>query len=155
MLATSTRSCCSLAHRRAWMTCASHISQCKLKNITKVEEPELCQYRLTVSSIAGCPTNKPLPAGTCPHLCDLSTMTCKAVAPGTPGANSTLGECSKTCTKAPPPPPPPPLSKNPCIRFGHTIPVDHHVDVVISQDPPGPSITHTWTNFKFGDFSDW
>ena len=82
-------------------------------------------------------------------------MTCKAVAAGTPGANATLGDCTKTCTKAPPPPPPPPLSKNPCIRFGHTIPVSHHVDVEIAQDPPGPPITHTWTNFKFADFSDW
>ena len=31
----------------------------------------------------------------------------------------------------------------------------HNVDVEIVQDPPGPNITHTWTNFKFGDFSDW
>ena len=54
----------------------------------------------------------------------------------------------------PPPPPPPPLSKNPCIRFGHTIPVDHHVDVEISQPGP-PAISHTWNNFKFADFSDW
>ena len=40
----------------------------------------------------------------------------------------------------PAPPPPPPLSKNPCIRFGHTIPVGHHVDVEISQAGP-PAIT--------------
>ena len=31
------------------------------------------------------------------------------------------------CTKPiHPPPPPPPLSTNPCIRFGHAIPVDNH-----------------------------
>lgn len=41
-----------------------------------------------------------------------------------------------------------------CIRFGHTIPVANHVDVQISQAGP-PSITHTWADFKFGQFSDW
>ena len=59
------------------------------------------------------------------------------------------------CTKpVNPPPPPPPLSTNPCIRFGHTIPVTNHVDAMIVQDSD-PSISHTWTNFKFSDFSDW
>ena len=33
----------------------------------------------------------------------------------------------------PPPPPPPPLSTNPCLRFGHAIPVDEHVDAEIVQ----------------------
>jgi hypothetical protein len=47
----------------------------------------------------------------------------------------------------PPAPPPPPLAQNPCIRFGHTIPVEHHVDAMIVQDSD-PSINHTWTNFK-------
>ena len=47
----------------------------------------------------------------------------------------------------PPPPPPPPLSTNPCLRFGHAIPVDDHVDAEIVQDEDA-SISHTWTNFK-------
>jgi hypothetical protein len=51
-------------------------------------------------------------------------------------------------------PPPPPLSAAPCIRFGHTIPVANHVDVEISQAGP-PAITHTWTDYKYGDFSNW
>lgn len=51
-------------------------------------------------------------------------------------------------------PPPPPLNKNPCIRFGHTVPVEHHVDVTITQDSDH-TVFHTWTNYKFGDFSDW
>ena len=51
-------------------------------------------------------------------------------------------------------PPPPPLNKNPCIRFGHTIPVANHVDVTISQEGP-PAISHTWNDFEFADFSDW
>jgi hypothetical protein len=51
-------------------------------------------------------------------------------------------------------PPPPPLNKNPCIRFGHTIPVEHHVDVTITQDSDH-TVFHTWSNYKFGDFSDW
>ena len=32
------------------------------------------------------------------------------------------------------PPPPPPLSSAPCIRFGHTIPVDHHVRTLPIED---------------------
>lgn len=53
-----------------------------------------------------------------------------------------------------PPPPPPPLAQNPCIRFGHTIPTSHHVDAMIAQNSD-PAINYTWTNMKFGDFSDW
>jgi hypothetical protein len=40
-----------------------------------------------------------------------------------------------------------PLAQNPCIRFGHTIPTEHHVDAMIVQESD-PSINHTWTNFK-------
>jgi hypothetical protein len=40
-----------------------------------------------------------------------------------------------------------------CIRFGHTVPVDAHVDAEIVQDEDA-SISHTWTNYKFGDFSN-
>ena len=54
----------------------------------------------------------------------------------------------------PPPPPPPPLSTNPCIRFGHTIPVADHVTVQIVQEED-PSITYTWEDYKFAEFSDW
>jgi hypothetical protein len=126
---------------------------CNTHNISKVSEPTKCHYRVEISSFAGCATNRPPPSGSCPHLCDRSTFTCKSVPAGTPGANATLGQCSKDCNKAPPPPPPPPLSKNPCIRFGHTVPVANHVDVEISQVGP-PAINHTWSNFKFGDFSD-
>jgi hypothetical protein len=39
--------------------------------------------------------------------------------------------------------------ENPCIRFGHTIPVAHSVDVTITQG----SVTHTWANYKFAEFS--
>ena len=42
----------------------------------QVEEPEKCKYRVTVNSVAGCATNKPPPAASCPHLCDTSTFTC-------------------------------------------------------------------------------
>ena len=31
---------------------------------------------------------------------------------------------------------------------------EHHVDVEISQPGP-PAISHAWTDYKFGDFSDW
>lgn len=53
------------------------------------------------------------------------------------------------------PSPPPPLSSSPCIRFGHAIPVDNHVDVEISQQQGSSSITHTWSDYAFGSFSDW
>ena len=50
--------------------------------------------------------------------------------------------------KPPPPPPPPPLSRNPCIRFGHAIPVANHVDAMILQESD-PSVNYTWTNMAF------
>jgi hypothetical protein len=40
-----------------------------------------------------------------------------------------------------------------CIRFGHTVPVDAHVDAQIVQDEDA-RISHTWTNYKFSDFSN-
>ena len=40
-----------------------------------------------------------------------------------------------------------------CIRFGHTVPVTAHVDAQIVQDED-TNISHTWTNYKFGDFSN-
>eukprot|EP01043_Picozoa_sp_COSAG02_P052918 COSAG02_NODE_5774_length_4048_cov_1.961509_3_plen_243_part_00 len=123
---------------------------CNSHNISKVTEPSKCHYRVEISSYAGCATNRQPPSASCPHICDQSTLTCKSVPAGTPDANATLGDCTKTCTKVPPPPPPPPLSKNPCIRFGHAVPVAHHVDVQITQVGP-PAINHTWTNFKFAD----
>ena len=83
----------------------------------------------------------------CPACVPPSTKKCTAFATSDPSRN-----CScDSPAPAPPPPPPPPLSTNPCIRFGHTIPVANHVDVVISQG----ATTHTWTDFKFSDFSDW
>ena len=70
-----------------------------------------------------------------------------------PGVNCT--KCPKPPPPPPSPPPPaPPLADFPCIRFGHAIPVDNHVDVTITQDGDA-SITHTWSNYKFTDFSDW
>lgn len=55
------------------------------------------------------------------------------------------------------PAPPPPLSSSPCIRFGHAIPVDNHVDVEITQQQSATTaaITHTWSDYAFGSFSDW
>eukprot|EP01051_Picozoa_sp_SAG22_P011225 SAG22_NODE_1062_length_5759_cov_11.271025_2_plen_131_part_00 len=54
---------------------------------------------MNITSIAGCPTNRPLPAGSCPHLCDRLSQTCQKVPHGTAGANKTLGDCAKTCKK--------------------------------------------------------
>ena len=55
---------------------------------------------------------------------------------------------------SPPPPPPPPLADAPCIRFGHALPVSNAVDAMIVSDEH-PDRNYTWTNMKFGDFSDW
>lgn len=67
-----------------------HCDPCNQANISFVDEPSKCHYRVNITSIAGCPTNKPPPAGNCPHLCDQSTLQCRPVAAGTPGANGTL-----------------------------------------------------------------
>ena len=62
------------------------------------------------------------------------------------GANYTKkADCDAACG-APPPPPPPPLATHSRLRFGHTIPVDHHVDVEIEQE----GTVHSWTDYKFG-----
>jgi|EP01047_Picozoa_sp_COSAG01_P069680 hypothetical protein len=67
---------------------------------------------------------------------------CK-VCPKVYNASFSPGPGCPNCTKPiKPPPPPPPLSTNPCIRFGHTIPVDDHVDAEIVQEED-PTITHT------------
>ena len=81
------------------------------------------------------------------HACELCPKVYNASFHPGPGCPN----CTKPVN---PPPPPPPLSTNPCIRFGHAIPVDNHVDAMIVQDDD-PSISHTWSNFKFSDFSDW
>lgn len=66
--------------------------------------------------------------------------------------------CHPKPTPTPPPPPPPPtpppLDSTPCLRFGMVIPVDTHCDAVVTQDE-NPAISHTFSNFGFGDFSDW
>ena len=89
-------------------------------------------------------------SGCIKYSCDEATGTCSAGKTGNYTTNST---CSSGCAK-PAPPPPPPLAQNPCIRFGHTIPVADHVDAMIVQDDD-PTINHTWTDMRFGDFSDW
>ena len=87
--------------------------------------------------------------------CDLSSGVgiCAAAKPGH-ATNMTKANCDAACV-APVPPPPPPLATNPCLRFGHTVPVDRHVDAEIVQMKDGKKISHTWPNYKFGDFSDW
>lgn len=39
----------------------------------------------------------------------------------------------------------------PFLRFGMAIPVDTHVDCTVSQR----GFSHTWSNFGFGEFSNW
>lgn len=80
---------------------------CSAHNISNVKEISKCHYQVTVNSVAGCATNRPPPSASCPHVCDHTTFQCKPAAAGTPGANATLGDCTKSCKKAPPPPPPP------------------------------------------------
>ena len=67
------------------------------------------------------------------YACDVSSGVgiCAAAKPGH-GTNMTQAACDSSCV-APAPPPPPPLATNPCLRFGHTLPVDRHVDAEIVQ----------------------
>ena len=93
------------------------------------------------------------------YLCDAKTATCnhteaKKGTPPPPHSYNDTASCEKACKPPPAPPPPPPLAQDPCIRFGHTIPVAHHVDAMITQDGADPPISHTWNNFKFADFSE-
>ena len=72
-----------------------------------------------------------------PWACSSSSGTCVIDNTTSPVVNNvtvfkTQQECAAKCIA----PPPPPLSKNPCIRFGHTVPVAHHVDVEITQVRP-------------------
>ena len=90
-----------------------------------------------------------------PWSCSASTGSCVVDNSTSPVVDNkttfkTQQECAAKCIA----PPPPPLSKNPCIRFGHTIPVENHVDVTITQDSDH-TVFHTWSDYKFGDFSDW
>eukprot|EP01062_Namystynia_karyoxenos_P016603 TRINITY_DN1606_c0_g1_i6.p1 TRINITY_DN1606_c0_g1~~TRINITY_DN1606_c0_g1_i6.p1 ORF type:complete len:560 (+),score=155.88 TRINITY_DN1606_c0_g1_i6:101-1780(+) len=158
----SSRGGCGETKRRT--TVVVKCDPCSFANISVVTEPDLCHYQTEITSTAGCPTNRPLPSATCPHLCDTTARQCKKVPAGTPGANSTLGECLKTCVpptpKPTPPPTPaptpaptpsPPLFSVPCIRVGHVIPVAELLDIEIVQG----NRSYSWTNYGFGDFSNW
>jgi hypothetical protein len=86
------------------------------------------------------------------YACDESSGigVCSKAKPGH-STNMSKSECQATCVA----PAPPPIATNPCLRFGHTVPVDAHVDVEIRQSVNGKFIRHSWVNYKFGDFSDW
>ena len=93
-----------------------------------------------------CHPAPPPPPPPTTYRCSGSNGTC-VIAPSGDGAFTNKTVCEATCSA-----PPPPLGTNPCIRFGHALPVDHLVDIVITQDP---HVTHTWSGYKFGQFSDW
>lgn len=102
-----------------------------------LEEPSGadCVYKVNIYAREGCPTNIPMPP--CEHPTPAPTQPAPTPAPMTPA-----------------PTPAPPLATTPCIRFAHTIPVPHHVDVEVSQTDPNPH-THTWENYEYAQFSDW
>ena len=71
--------------------------------------------------------------------CDTATGTCAAANSTHPGNFSSHSSCTTDCHAPPPTPPPPPLAADPCIRFGHTIPVADKVTVEMVQvTPPAP-----------------
>ena len=86
---------------------------------------------------------------------------CKVCKPCPTPYNSTFQpgpgcpKCPKPKPTPPPPPPPlpppPPSTGTPCIRFGNAIASDHIVDATITQG----TTTHTWTSYRFSQFSDW
>lgn len=86
---------------------------------------------------------------------------CKVCKPCPPVYNASFnpGPGCGNCTRPPPPPPPPPPPSppspkpggQPCIRFGNAIASDGVVDATISQD----GVTHSWTGYRFSQFSGW
>ena len=79
--------------------------------------------------------------------------------PSAPNASFRPGPGCPNCTKPPlppptpptPPPPPAPAQGTPCIRFGNAVPSSSIVDATITQG----SISHTWSSYRFSQFSDW
>jgi hypothetical protein len=104
------------------------------------------------------PPPPPPPAPAVRWACDSVNFQCFA-SPG--GDSSSQEDCAAECV-APTPPPPPtpprppqPLSTSPCLRFIHALPVGHTIDVQITQQDGDTVIAHTFTNYSFGDYSDW
>eukprot|EP01052_Picozoa_sp_SAG31_P033015 SAG31_NODE_3680_length_3993_cov_1.941463_3_plen_410_part_00 len=66
-------------------------------------------------------------------------------------------QCLEACKAPPPPPPapgPPPPAPHydkPYLRFAMVIPMPQMVDCTITQG----SVSHTWSQYGFGQFSDW
>ncbi len=89
-------------------------------------------------------------------------LDCKVCKPCPTPYNSTFQpgpgcpKCPEPKPTPPPPPPPPPPSPppptgTPCIRFGNAIASDNIIDATITQG----TTTHTWSNYRFSQFSDW
>ncbi len=89
------------------------------------------------------------------YSCNRTTWQCVAVAKGSANSFSTQQSCAQKCKPPPPPPPgpppPPPVYSKPYLRFGMTVPVDIRVDCTVLQH----GVSHTWSNFGFGEFSNW
>jgi hypothetical protein len=92
------------------------------------------------------------------YACDKVNGNCFP-SPGGQGSNQTA--CEVACQAPTPPPPRPPLSSAPCIRFIHALPIEHSVDVVITQQQDSSNtasdtpIQHSWSNYAFADHSNW
>lgn len=63
----------------------------------------------------------------------------------------TAAACRAACKPPPGPPPPPPSYAKPFLRFAMVLPAAHKVDCTIVQG----ATTHTWSDYGFGQFSDW
>jgi hypothetical protein len=89
------------------------------------------------------------------YRCDNSTHLCTAVPPGSPGSFHTQQTCAASCRAPPPPPPgpppPPPTYTRPYLRFAMAVPVGVKVDCTVSQR----GISHTWSGYAYGRFSNW
>ena len=127
------------------------------------------------------PPPSPPPAPQVKFMCDTVGHNCFP----TPAGNwSNESSCTAACAKPTPPPPPPPtppppppqppppLGSSPCIRFIHALPVNYHVDVVITQDQSQQQrqkqqqeeeeegdtsglISYSWNNYAFANYSNW
>eukprot|EP01052_Picozoa_sp_SAG31_P044413 SAG31_NODE_7731_length_1607_cov_1.060345_2_plen_202_part_01 len=93
------------------------------------------------------------------ELCNgFEVAVCKACKPCPPVYNASFSpgpNCTTKCRKPPlpppPPPPPPPPGGTPCIRFGNAVAASNAIDAEISQG----AISHTWSGYRFSEFSDW
>eukprot|EP01043_Picozoa_sp_COSAG02_P058348 COSAG02_NODE_7246_length_3098_cov_4.532844_3_plen_225_part_00 len=83
----------------------------------------------------------------CPHVVNASVHS----GSGCPNCTRPSGPTPPPPLPPPPTPPPAPPGGSPCIRFGNTIPSSNVIDATVTQG----DTSHTWSKYRFSQFSDW